>query len=554
MISLSYPVKNQCSMLMLILFCSFWLTGSGASAAPQQQSVAHQDLKGIEYLNSTETCEECHKKTTPAILREHAESAHGSAGVGCADCHGHDHQNMPLATAKKACEQCHPQETAEYLASDHSKTWENMQKSARYMKQPEAVLRQGCESCHRIGYGENDGRCDFCHTKHSFSKEEAARPESCYTCHMGPDHPQMEAYVKSKHHRTKATCTGCHFPGTHNANQNIDRLSPGYMGISCNECHDPAFNKKWLDGAEMLEKQGEVLLEQGRSLIKKLDQKKLLYPAPIDREPNPVEGRALVLGGHQLYEDTSRAEKLYFEMFKYLQIHLAQGAYHQDFKMAAYEGLIPLRNSLAELMAEAQLLEELAGNQQLLTPIRSNIRRKEKSDVYQNTYDSSFHGVLPDDRNKPHCGTCHGGGAYGPLGEKELEKTCRACHTESQTKTFMHDFEAMKNHAANLRHSSQLIIEEMIGKGVLKKGKDGQIELNFSLGSEANQSVAQAILDRLGFYRQELDGSLKNMIAGVSHSNPDYAHWYGNAQAKSDLIEIRDAAHKLEQIKEKYVR
>jgi len=43
------------------------------------------------------------------------------------------------------------------------------------------------------------------------------------------------------------------------------------------------------------------------------------------------------------------------------------------------------------------------------------------------------------------------------------------------------------------------------------------------------------------------------MTIGVAHANPDYSHWYGNAPAKSDLIEIRDAAAKLLRMKMVFV-
>lgn len=549
---LSYLVKKR--WLVVILVCVINPHVSNANAVQQEQNVPGRDMTVTEILKSKETCEECHEKVTRRVFKEHTESVHGKEGVGCSDCHGNDHRNMPVVTAKNACKQCHPKETAEYLASDHGKTWENMQGSARYMKQTEVVRRQGCEACHRIGYGADDGRCDFCHTKHSFAKAEAVRPESCYPCHMGPDHPQMEAYVKSKHHQTKATCTGCHFPNTHNANQNLDRLSADYMDTLCNACHESSFNKKWLDGAEMLEKRGESLLEQGRMIIRRLDREKLLYPAPGKREANPVEGKTLVLGGHQLYEDTSRAEKLYFEMHKYLQIHLAQGAYHQDFKMAAYKGLIPMQNYYNELLAEALLLEELAAKKELLTPINLYTPERDEADRDQSTYESSFHGVLQTGRMKPDCVTCHGENKYGFQGEEELVQTCRSCHTEKQAMTFKRDLAGIKKHASSLQQAGHLIVEDMIGKGVLKKSKNGQVELNFALASEANQSVAQTIVGRLRYYLQDLDVCLKNLTMGVAHSNPDYAHWYGNAPAKSDLIEIRDAAHKLEQIKEIYAK
>jgi len=225
-----------------------------------------------EITSSKMSCEECHQKATPRIFQEHMAGIHAKKEVGCAECHERDHRKMSVVTALSACLNCHPKETEEFLNSDHSKTWENMQASARYQKQPEVVKRQGCEACHRIGYGENDGRCDFCHTKHGFSKAEAATPQSCYTCHMGPDHPQMEAYRKSGHHFTPATCASCHFPGTHNVNINLNRLSSEYIGMECGKCHDQRFNRRWMDGAAMLEEQGKQLLAAGRRIIEQLNE------------------------------------------------------------------------------------------------------------------------------------------------------------------------------------------------------------------------------------------------------------------------------------------
>jgi hypothetical protein len=155
---------------------------------------------------------------------------------------------------------------------------------------------------------------------------------------------------------------------------------------------------------------------------------------------------------------------------------------------------------------------------------------------------------------KPDCVTCHGDDKHKPFGAEQLSKTCGICHTGDQVETFRNDLVAIKKHALSLSQTGHLIIEDAIGKGVLKKSKDGQIELNFALESVANQSVAQTIVERLRYYLLDLDVCLKNLVVGVAHSNPDYAHWYGNAPAKSDLIEIRDATHKLEQIKEIYAR
>jgi hypothetical protein len=42
-------------------------------------------------------------------------------------------------------------------------------------------------------------QCDACHTRHTFSAQEARQPQACETCHMGFDHAQWEMYSASKH-------------------------------------------------------------------------------------------------------------------------------------------------------------------------------------------------------------------------------------------------------------------------------------------------------------------------------------------------------------------
>ena len=51
----------------------------------------------------------------------------------------------------------------------------------------------------RINPDGSMGSCAACHTRHTFSKAEARKPETCGQCHLGPDHPQMEIYLESKH-------------------------------------------------------------------------------------------------------------------------------------------------------------------------------------------------------------------------------------------------------------------------------------------------------------------------------------------------------------------
>jgi len=43
------------------------------------------------------------------------------------------------------------------------------------------------------------GTCTACHTRHTFSMEEARKPHTCGQCHIGYDHPHIEIYEESKH-------------------------------------------------------------------------------------------------------------------------------------------------------------------------------------------------------------------------------------------------------------------------------------------------------------------------------------------------------------------
>jgi len=118
----------------------------------------------------------------------------------------------------------------------------------------ENVTMTGCMECHGtfviaeggelIGWPNNGvgrinpdgslGSCAACHTRHTFSVAEARKPETCGQCHLGPDHPQMEIYLESKHGNiyqsqgenwnweakdwgpddiTAPTCATCHMSG-----------------------------------------------------------------------------------------------------------------------------------------------------------------------------------------------------------------------------------------------------------------------------------------------------------------------------------------------------
>ena len=77
------------------------------------------------------------------------------------------------------------------------------------------------------------GTCTVCHERHTFSKADARKPEACGACHLGPDHPNIEIYMESKHGQLFQT-QGEDW----NFDSPPDAWEPGdYTGPTCATCH-----------------------------------------------------------------------------------------------------------------------------------------------------------------------------------------------------------------------------------------------------------------------------------------------------------------------------
>jgi hydroxylamine dehydrogenase len=207
-------------------------------------------------------CVDCHKNTTPGIVTDWQLSKHGQAGFDCTVCHGDQHTSandvakVQIPTPD-TCAVCHDAKVKQYKAGKHSFAWAAMKAMPTMHWQPSILTdgMKGCGGCHKIGVksaeetknlkkgspGFGTASCDVCHTRHTFSVEEARQPQACETCHMGFDHPQWEMYSSSKHGvryqlkqikilpNTAAapTCQTCHMQqGNHEV-----RTAWGFLGV-----------------------------------------------------------------------------------------------------------------------------------------------------------------------------------------------------------------------------------------------------------------------------------------------------------------------------------
>lgn len=356
---------------------------------------------------TAEECLPCHERETPAAVAQWRGSAHAE-GVGCADCHGTNHEAMKsggVRVATAVCGRCHEQAFQQHVNSRHgmglhsgwgcTRALERRDPGecrfcheegstrplstvhcARFLAQSSEMGAIGCNRCHQV-----ESSCAACHGSHTTDRQIVQRPEVCATCHMGPDHPQWEMWQTSRHgvmfaakgEASGPSCQSCHMPaGSHDVSAGITMTSGmdllpaekrsqerAAMLNVCVKCHTKGSSERELARGDAIREQGTALVARAAETIRGLNDRNLLQPAPAQRPPHPLSGRQLVLDSQMLYENLSRAERLFFKMKKYDLAKMVKGAYHQNPAYTHWYGNAELKLTLAEIESEAALLNKV---------------------------------------------------------------------------------------------------------------------------------------------------------------------------------------------------
>lgn len=381
-------------------------------------------------VSSADECVACHRTTTPGIVEQYGVSTMAHANVGCQDCHEVP-ADYPLAIAHydtyvinqpttARCQTCHAAEVAQFYASRHAlpayvafagSASLTEEQRAQYEAIPEglpvpgspraalfdiegpALTQFACQSCHNVGRPHEDGsvgECQACHLRHTFSLEQARRPETCNACHIGPDHPQWEIYQESPHGIMYATtghtwnweaepgtltvqdfpaptCATCHFSGfgasgtTHDVGDRLtwflaypmsDRRPVWQdnlvrMQNVCLECHNPNFISDFYTRADEATLAVNALVQQGRDIMAPVREAGMLTIQPFDE---PIE-----FTEYELWHHWGRTAKfgIWMQGPDYTQ-------WHGVYEMLA--DLAELREGATTLLAEAALAEARTGD------------------------------------------------------------------------------------------------------------------------------------------------------------------------------------------------
>lgn len=193
------------------------------------------------------SCVACHETLSPGQVADWRVSRHHAEEIGCAECHGIEHEsaedaNLAVLPDERVCAQCHEAQFEQFTKGKHNLGWASMNALPVTHLEPDELIEggRGCGGCHNMGikfkddkaklkeqgYPYQNNSCDECHTRHAFSKREALNPRACRQCHMGFDHPQWEMWSSSKH-------------GTRYQARKVGDLPQEANAPSCQQCHMP---------------------------------------------------------------------------------------------------------------------------------------------------------------------------------------------------------------------------------------------------------------------------------------------------------------------------
>ena len=374
-------------------------------------------------------CLLCHEKSMPGLVGQWQKSKHFKAGIECDACHGDKHStlkdfNLAQMPTPQTCGNCHPERLEQFQAGKHVSALVAMEAMPTTKDQPHPIIggQKGCGGCHKVGLVEvKESKeypyglgCDACHTRHTFSREEAKKPMACLPCHMGFDHPQWEMWSTSKHgvinqidgnSQRAPSCQTCHMSGgdhgvmtswgflglrlpeddsvwmgnratilkglgvldwNGNPTPRLDIVKAGKvarltkeewvaerdkMEKICAQCHGKSFVESNLNNADLALKEADKLMAEAIQIVEDLYQDGIL-PEPKDYPPHVDLLR--------FYEVSSSIEQDLYLSFMEYRMRAFQGAFHMNPDYMHWYGWAPLKETLVRIKDEASSLRKEA--------------------------------------------------------------------------------------------------------------------------------------------------------------------------------------------------
>jgi len=187
-------------------------------------------------------------------------------------------------------------------------------------------------------------------------------------------------------------------------------------------------------------------------------------------------------------------------------------------------------------------------------------------EMWQTSLHGTLYGTLGD-KTAPTCQSCHmpagthdvsngitmssGGVPYAAdkrsVEREKMVKICSSCHAPGFAARELSRGDAVQKQSLAIVKEAEKIILELADRGLLDPMPENRPPHPLS----GNKLVLDSQLlyedtshiERLLFKMKKYDYA--RTIKGAYHQNPAYAHWYGNAELKMDLVDIKSEASRL---------
>jgi multi-heme cytochrome with CxxCH motif len=185
-------------------------------------------------------------------------------------------------------------------------------------------------------------------------------------------------------------------------------------------------------------------------------------------------------------------------------------------------------------------------------------------------WQTSLHGTLFGSAGPaagPTCQTCHmAGGSHNvsvgitmssgvapyaadkaAAGRTEMLAICSGCHAPAFARRELARGDVIRDQSLAIVKEAESIIKDLNDRSLLDPMPDRRPPHPLSGAVLVTDSQLlyedTSHIERLLFKMKKYD--LARTVKGVYHQNPAYAHWYGNAELKMDLVDIRSEANRL---------
>jgi hypothetical protein len=120
----------------------------------------------------------------------------------------------------------------------------------------------------------------------------------------------------------------------------------------------------------------------------------------------------------------------------------------------------------------------------------------------------------------------------------KMINTCKQCHSEDYAKKNLENADQVIKEADKLTAQAIREVQGLYKDGILKKPENVPFSVDTLRFYDAPTPIEQKL------YVMMLEHRMRT-FQGAFHMNPDYMHWYGWAELKRDLVEIKQEAAEL---------